>query len=1035
VTTPESPDGGIHVHATTSGSGRSYVVGQGTLIVNEAYGRSAAAAVTPVAASTDAAPVVFVGRGREAAQLLGWLDPTVAGPVTMVVSALAGLAGVGKSALARHAAGLAVGRGWFPGGAWWVDLRGYDEVPVAAARVYAPLLRAFGIEGDRIPASVDEQATVYHHVLAARAEQGRPVLLVFDNAGEAGQVAELLPTHRAHRVLVTSRHTLGELEAVRLLDLAVLDPEAASRLLDEVLRQRDPGDQRVARELATAAELAELCGQLPLALRITAALLAEDHSMAVADLVGELADETTRLDKLAYGQSAVAAAFDLSLRHLAARDRQAADVFRLLPANPGPELSTEAVGALTGLPASRAAGHLRVLRRAHLLEPGSAADRWRLHDLVLLYARRLATPAERQPAVEQLLRFYTATAKQANDRFIALPGDPVPARFADLNEALAWLDTEYANLVAAVDLAADTGDQATAATLPGHLAEFFRRRRYLAHWLATASTAAAAAGHLDDLHAKAWASSNLGTALTSVRRFDEAVAAHQQAIDFHRATGDRHDEGMALTDLGNALAGVRRFEEAVAAHQQAAALLRRTGDRRGVGIALTNLAHVLFELRRFDEAVTATTADVAICHELGDRNGEATALNNLGSGLRELGRLDEAIAAHQQAVEIHRVTGDRYGEGFALNNLGVALTLAGRLDEAIATHQQNLALCRQTGEKHRKGQAYNMLGSALLESGRIDEAITAHQQAVDCYRDTGDRHGEGKALVNLSIALHRAQRFTEAITASEHAIDIHAAIGDRHGEGLAHNCLGGACHVLGRLDEAVRAFEQAVRLHQDSGDRRTEQTALTNLGNVHRDAGRFDHAATAFEQAINILRDIGDHHGEALAAADLGTLQHLAGRTANGIATLRRAVTLLHQAGDTHHEGLAWISLGEILHQTGRLDTAVTTLQHAAEVLRTAGDLPGESLACNNLAGTLAAAGRLDEAIVIYHRDLAICEQTNDRRNEGTTRSALGAVLHQVGQTMEAREQWILALKAFIEVGAKDEAARVRTFIMLASAP
>ncbi|HEX6685783.1 MAG TPA: tetratricopeptide repeat protein [Candidatus Limnocylindrales bacterium] len=194
----------------------------------------------------------------------------------------------------------------------------------------------------------------------------------------------------------------------------------------------------------------------------------------------------------------------------------------------------------------------------------------------------------------------------------------------------------------------------TTATLPGHLGEFFGRRRYLADWLTTARAAAVATRNLDNLHARAWALTNLGAALRSVRRFDEAVTAHQQAIEFHRATGDRHDEGMALTELGNALAGVRRFDEAVTAHQQAAALLRRTSDRRGVGIALTNLANVLFELRRFDEAITATAADVVICRELGDRNGEATApattLND--ENIIVLGDLEEtdptAEAAQQQ---------------------------------------------------------------------------------------------------------------------------------------------------------------------------------------------------------------------------------------------------------------------------------------------------------------------------------------------------------------------------------------------------
>jgi len=210
----QPPAAGVHLHGEASEQGRNYLLGQGTMIVNEATTAAGpVAVVVPVVAHGVAASGVFVGRDGPVGELLGLLDPNRQGPgTTTVVSAVAGLAGVGKTALARHAASIAVGRGWFPGGAVLVDLHGYDPAGrVEAAQTFGPLLRALGVDGEEVPPVEAEQAAAYHQLLAGLAEQGRPVLLVLDNVSGPQQVADLLPAHRLHRVVVTSRHTLGDL--------------------------------------------------------------------------------------------------------------------------------------------------------------------------------------------------------------------------------------------------------------------------------------------------------------------------------------------------------------------------------------------------------------------------------------------------------------------------------------------------------------------------------------------------------------------------------------------------------------------------------------------------------------------------------------------------------------------------------------------------------------------------------------------------------------------------------------------------------
>jgi hypothetical protein len=552
------PAGGGHFDVNASGHGRNFVLGNGTMIVHGGMAASGTTAiVTRVVGHDDVATAqVFCGRDREVAGLLESLDPAGSGPGVTVASAVAGLAGVGKTTLIRRVAAAAEGRGWFPGGVLFTDLQGYDSDPqtrVTGGQVYAPLLRALGVDGERIPSTVGEQATDYHQRLVRLAEQGRPVLLVLDNASTTDQVAGLLPTHRAHRVLVTSRHTLGDLPGVRILDLDVLPDAQAINLLDEVLRQRDSTDHRMAREQAGATELVRLCGGLPLALQIAAALLADDRSLPLADMAAELSDAGTRLAGLAYGARAVSAAFELSWRQLTDRDMQESRLLLLLPVNPGPDLSVEAAAVLINRAPLVVRRQLRLLRRAHLIEPGTAAGRWRLHDLMRLYVEQLAaihtSPDERAAAADRLLDHYLTTARAADDHLQVSRRQSAPARFTGRDQALTWLETERPNLLAAVTLAANTGRYGIAVDLSLHLAEFLGRRRHFNERVETATTALRAAGHLPDRQCQAAALNDLGVALQQVRRFAEAITAHEQAAAIFAVTGDAHRESAALNNL------------------------------------------------------------------------------------------------------------------------------------------------------------------------------------------------------------------------------------------------------------------------------------------------------------------------------------------------------------------------------------------------------------------------------------------------------------------------------------------------------
>lgn len=675
--------------------------------------------ITPALAGLPPASGTFTGRDDQLKELLGGLDPEHPQSRAVLVWAVAGLGGVGKTELVLQAAHHALARqGWFPGGVLFVDLFGYDsERRLTPEAALGSLLRALGMPDEHVPAELQERARLYRSVLSAYAEQGRRLLVVVDNASTSEQAAPLLPSDPRIPALVTSRHRLADLDA-RLYNLDVLDPEPAVDLLRQALLAAcGPGDTRVNDAPEQSELVAERCGYLPLALRIVAALLAELPDRPMRSMAEALADAHRRLDRLKRGDRAVRAAFSLSYEHL---PEDQARLFRLLSVNPGQDISTESAAHLVGVEMYAAEELLVALARGHLIEPGVTYGRWRLHDLMRLYAAGLgrdhAEDDDREVAVARLLDHFARTSVAADTHL--QPHGARSDRFATREEALAWLDDEYANLIATAFAAVDLGHPSMCGALLHALNRYLDWRRYFDDWLALSTT----------------------------------------ALDAARSSGSWRDRAAALGTMGLVLREMGRSEEAVQANTEAAALFREAGDRHGVGRALGNLGSALWAVKRFEEAIGAHMEAAAIFREIGDRYEEGQALGNLGSALRAIRRLPEAIDAHTQNVEICQETGDRYGEARALNNLSVAMWHMGRWEEGIAAYTRTIKICREIGYRYGEGRAMANLGLAFRRAGRLDEAFDAYAQAVAIYRETGDRRDEEAATWNLATTSNERWR-------------------------------------------------------------------------------------------------------------------------------------------------------------------------------------------------------------------------------------------------------------------------------------
>jgi tetratricopeptide (TPR) repeat protein len=749
----------------------------------------------PLALAGLPAQPVFVGREDELSRLAEALNPQrtagASGPV--VVSAVSGLAGVGKTALAVRAAHTVLAAGWFGGGVLFIDLHGYDppERRVTAERALGELLGALGVAGERIPTGQDDRERLYRSVLAELAAQGKPVLVLADNASTADQVRPLLPGTPAHRVVVTSRHTLADLDGARLLDLDVLDSVQSVALLDEVLRAANPDDGRVAGARERAVELAVLCGHLPLALRITAARLAADPEQSMAEEVEALSATSGRLQALQFGDSlAVRASFDLSYQQL---QPDQARLFRLLALNPGPQTSSHAAAALAQVSQPHAHRLLRQLQRAHLIRPGTVHGWWRFHDLLRLYATHLATEAdpetERVAAVLRLFDYYLHTASVAMDLLaphekhrrppIPVAATPGPA-LRDSAQAMAWLETERPNLIATAVHAVHAAHHG----LPRH------------------------AGHLSTI---------LFRHLDSHAYFDDALTLHSHALTATRYTGDRITQGRVLSNLGVVYWRLGRYDEAVEHHQQALAVACEVGDRTTQGRALTNLGLVYRRLGRYDEAVEHYQQALAIGRQLGDRTTQGSALNNLGLVCWRLGRYDEAVKYHQQALAVARELGDRITQARVLNNLGGVYQQLGRYDEAVEHHQQALAIGREIGVRTTQGFALSNLGDVYRRLGRYDEAVAHHRQALGIARDIGDRDLEVGVLNELGETTRAAGELSQAMGHYHEALRIAREIGERAEQARAHDGIGHAHRELGDQRQARHHWQQALDIYTDLG--------------------------------------------------------------------------------------------------------------------------------------------------------------------------------------------------------------------------
>ncbi|KNB53871.1 AfsR/SARP family transcriptional regulator [Streptomyces caatingaensis] len=633
----------------------------------------------------------------------------------VVVSAVNGMAGVGKTTLAVQAA-HGLGDDAFPDGRLYADLRGADAEPPHPQHVLGELLRELGVADEDVPADAGERVALYRTLLA-----DRRMLLLLDNAASCEQIAPLIPGAAGCAVLVTSRAWLTGLAGAHHLRLDVMPPEEALRLL-----RRTVGDRAVDAEPEAARALVAACGCLPLALRIVASRLAAEPGRSPAGMVRRLADERRRLDELRTGDAAVDAAFQLSYATLTPEQARA---FRLLAVPDVPDLALPGAAALLGAATDEAEELLESLVELNLLE-SHRLGRYRFHDLVRAFARARAaredSPGTATRALARLLDFCLATARNADavahaaepdERTLidAAPASPGLA-FATAREATAWMREETA-----------------------------LQRALIAHACADDGLPLTQAADLVD---------RLNTVLSGITHLTAVSEQARQVAEVAARRGDRPSEALARYVRGNALWHANAFPEAEAElHRSLELCDRDAGLRLCASAHLTLCAHARVR-GRFADAVAHGEASVRFFRTLGAATAEGTALGELAFNYARQGRLSEARSAAGRGAEL--LAGrESVSTAIGLYYLARVLRLCGDHDEALRRAGAALPLFRTLNVSSFEAASGNLIAELHAEQGdfalaaRTAEEFLPLARKVSAMLEAGLLRTLGRGLVHL----------------------------------------------------------------------------------------------------------------------------------------------------------------------------------------------------------------------------------------------------------------------------------------------
>jgi tetratricopeptide (TPR) repeat protein len=996
-------------------------------------------------------PVLTDGFAGRSAQL-GELDRLLTGdsrPEAVVISAIDGAAGIGKTTLAVRWSHQAAER--FPDGQLYVNLRGFEPTaePVAPAEALRGFLAALRVPTDAVPADQEAQSALYRSILA-----GRRMLVLLDNARDVAQVRPLLPGSPTCAVLVTSRNRLTGLVALNgahLINLDVLPPAEARSLLARRL-----GAERVAAEPEAIGSLLRSCAGFPLALAITAARAAADPGLSLRTLADELRVEDDRLTALDAGDphADLESVFSWSYRSLTPG---AASLFRRLGTQPGPDVGFEAVQVLADASAPGARKLIDELTRANLADqymPG----RYRLHDLLRLYAKHQAGAAD-FAAAGRTLAWYRDRVAAATSWLD--PGLAAERHFRNSSDAMRWLEVEQSNLVAAIV----EGDEPELACL---MSPFFRQRRNFDDWERTLTASlgdpreikvriqlhlAKAVSHAGDEHipddleglvaqldpsAQAAELRHLADAHRGSGRMKLAQETAIAALTLTRRLGNRRSEACTLMLLAEIQRHQFLFDETADSLQQALEIWRHLGDSWFEADTLVRRAEADRYRSHVPDAIMCLEQALAIYNASEDPISVARTTSLSGSILGQYGAatlaheahraalrtLADARAAHeelpvlQELVRAAREEGDYAAcEKYITQRTAVAHTLGdpelaiyalvsrGYFHSLTGDHRQAISILREQRERAR-GQRIEVVGHTLealafayAEQGRVDKA----SDRLDEYVTLTDNHSSlrKQALSLLASTYRNAERYTDAITYSQRLFETCSQKGNSGAACLALDGLSAAQAELGRYRDSIRTLERSLTIRMEMGtDSYRHGWNLVDIADAYRATGRFDDALIHLEQALHLREQAGTQFGATQIATMIARV-HISRRDFARVRPLLKSLLGSSSAfPDPAVEGLTM--LAKSYADQYRFAEARRCCDRSLAIRTKLGNRLWESYVRRIAAEAKVKEGRSAEALALLRSDLDHATAIADFTTAGWLRGQVAAILINLRRFTEA---------------------------------
>ncbi|WP_280406159.1 AfsR/SARP family transcriptional regulator [Nocardia brasiliensis] len=763
----------------------------------------------------------FTGRTDEMDRLLADLPPK-AGRPTVLIEAIDGMAGVGKTTLAIHAAHRLGSR--YPDAQLYIDLHGHaaESAPVEPMVALDRLLRAVGVPSESIPPDLDARSALWRTEIASRS-----ALLVFDNVADADQVRPLLPGTPSCLVLITSRRRLVELEVSQTLSLDVLSPEDATALFATIV-----DDDRIAAEPDAVAETVRLCGYLPLAIRIAAGRLRARPVWPVERLTERLRHPSHRLEHLSAGSRSVAAALTASFQDLPPAQQR---VFRLLGLHPGRDFDTYATAALADIDGCAAEQILEALVDVHLLEQ-VVSERYRFHNLVRDYAATLAEPGDGSAALTRLFDYYryaawTVGRKILPDRTsrvadLPKPATPMPGLDSH-HECVSWLHTERLNLLA-------VAREATRA----RWSDYTRLFSEILWW----------------------------PYVTGLRCSDDAITMHFDAVEVARNNGEQAEECRLLVNLGYTLWRMRHCQQALVVLDDAVRLAHGMRDYSNAARAMHHSGLVYFRMARYRDALMGYHQCLSLSRLIGDRFLEGYALQGLGQVHERMGYVDDAFDYLHQAVAISEDTADPYLRSCAQMRLSDTAVRVGHYEDAL-THLGDAG--KSLAAISSKTLFHNYLS---IRIGTVYAHLERYEPALDSFRAALARAERNNDLIlkcctHLGIGdIHRRRGHRrEALAHYERALHIACASGSPYEEVLAYDAIATVNYCSAHFSVARQHWKDALAIAVGLGIPETRRIAehvagIDSTFSAARATRAADARSAEFRRAADLIR------GEVTAA-------------------------------------------------------------------------------------------------------------------------------------------------------------------------